>query len=239
MKIYSTIPYGQGMDECEKPEKKEPKDITEFYDMQEECEKNKKNLIDYHIHKIYYTIGKDKNIQSLKFEYMDRNTGEVKVLLDTVNSHIENENPIEITFTSLEEIKLIRFWVNNDDSLCGFSIETTDNQIKKIGFGEDTELIKDFNLEGGSCRILGFACHSNKERGITGMFCYYMPIKKYGLVVYGGILRLRAKIKKDSKFRDELMAKKDTLPENEKLILGVCDLPDTAFFPAALYLMSL
>ena len=69
---------------------------------------NKKNLIDYHIHKIYYTIGKDKNIQSLKFEYMDRNTGEVKVLLDTVNSHIENENPIEITFTSLEEIKLMQ-----------------------------------------------------------------------------------------------------------------------------------
>lgn len=235
----SSVVYGEGQDEnYDTKDQVVSEDITKLYDFSDECEKLKKNMWDYHIHKITFGIGTEQRIQSIKIDYKDRNSGEIKTLIDTENSHLENEKLSEIVFNDFEEIKLLRFWVKKD-RLIGFSIETNEGQIKKIGYGEDSELLKDKSLETNDYRIVGLSFHANKKFGITGMFFHYMHKSKYGRVIYNGILRLRAKLKKDTKFREDILAKKELLTDTQKLIFGVCDLPDTGFFPVACYLISL
>lgn len=53
-----------------------------------------------------------------------------------------------------------------------------------------------------------------------------------------GLLQLRSKLKKNPEFKTQLEAKKSSLNEKQRLILDICDLPDTSFFPICSYLMS-
>ena len=60
----------------------------------------------------------------------------------------------------------------------------------------------------------------------------------YGIVLNQGLIQLRSKLKKNETFRKEVETKKAILNEKQSLILETCDLPDTAFFPIASYIMS-
>ena len=226
-----SMEYGQGYNQIVGGEQD---DVTENYDFSSTL---KDEVLEYHIYKIEYSLNSNKYIQSLKMIYRNRNDGQLKALLDTINSNIKDEKEYEINFEEFEEITEVRFWVKNE-RLIGFSIKTNFDQIRKIGYGNDEELIKDDVIETGNNIIMGFGVQAGPKHGISSMYCYYMDKNQFGIVEYAGLLQLRSKLKIDQEFKKNLKDKKESLNEKQKLILETCDLPDTAFFPIVLYIMS-
>ena len=227
--LESTLEYGQG--HCRMIEmEKHNETATLNYD----CATDKGiEFLDFHLHKIYYKLRSNECIQSLKLIFKNRNDGHLETLLDTAP---EEEKPDEYQLDDNEEIREVRIWRKNE-SLIGFEITTSKDRHKKIGYGIDaSEKIKEF--EDGDKIIFGFGCHANKQYGVCSLYCYFMDKRKYGIVQNSGLLHLRAKLKKNPEFKNQLKAKADSLTPQQKLILETCDLPDTAFFPLASYIMS-
>ena len=190
-------------------------------------------FLDYHIHQIYYHLRSNECIQSLKMVFKNRNTGQLETLLDT---DPEDDKRDKFQFEDNEEIIEVRIWLKKE-SLIGFEITTNKNRNKKIGYGEENTIkIKEF--EKGDKIIFGFGCHANKQYGVSSFYCYFMDKRMYGIVLNQGLIQLRSKLKKNETFRKEVETKKATLNEKQNLILETCDLPDTAFFPIASYIMS-
>ena len=224
-----TLEYGEGYDQMVGGKEDE---LTTNYDY---YLNTKEKCMEYHIHKIIYTLNENNYIQSLQMIYKNRNDGHLEKLLDTISSHKDDEEKNEIIFEDFEEIILVRFWVK-DERLVRFSIKTNMNKIKMIGADVNDGLFKDDDIETEKKIIVGFGVHAGQKFGVSSMYCYYIDKKQFGIIEYEGLLQLRAKLKMDSKFRKEI-EKKD-LNEKQKLILDTCDLPDTAFFPVAFYIMS-
>ena len=209
-------------------------DITKNYDFSFSL---KEKVLDYHINKIIYSLNSNQGIQSLKMIYKNRNDGHLETLLDTVISHVKDEKENQIIFEDFEEIIQVRFWVRKD-KLIGFSIKTNRDKIKIIGYGNNEELIKDGNIETGKKIIFGFGVQAGLKHGVSSMYCYYMDKNQFGIIEYSGLLQLRAKLKVNPKYKAEMKEKKKHLNEKQKLVLETCELPDTAFFPIASYIMS-
>ena len=224
-----TLEYGEGYDQMVGGKEDE---LTTNYDY---YLNTKEKCMEYHIHKIIYTLNENNYIQSLQMIYKNRNDGHLEKLLDTISSHKDDEEKNEIIFEDFEEIILVRFWVK-DERLVRFSIKTNMNKIKMIGADVNDGLFKDDDIETEKKIIVGFGVNAGQKFGVSSMYCYYIDKKQFGIIEYEGLLQLRAKLKMDSKFRKEI-EKKD-LNEKQKLILDTCDLPDTAFFPVAFYIMS-
>ena len=224
-----TLEYGEGYDQMVGGKEDE---LTTNYDY---YLKTKEKCLEYHIHKIIYTLNENNYIQSLQMIYKNRNNGHLEKLLDTISSHKDNEEKNEIIFEDFEEIILVRFWVK-DERLVRFSIKTNMNKIKMIGADVNDGLFKDDDIETEIKIIVGFGVHAGQKFGVSSMYCYYIDKKQFGIIEYEGLLQLRAKLKMDSNFRKKI-EKKD-LNEKQKIILDTCDLPDTAFFPVAFYIMS-
>ena len=111
--------------------------------------------------------------------------------------------------------------------------------MKYLGDETKGQLCKDYLLSGKKKNVvLGFGANACKLLGVTSVYCYFMERKIYNIVSNGVYLELKAKLKKDPKFNKKAQNKKKSLDENLKLILNVCSLPDTAFFPIMFYLMS-
>ena len=225
-----TLEYGQGYDQVF--DRKED-ELTTNYDYYIET---KEKCMEYHIHKIIYTLNENNYIQSLQMIYKNRNNGHLEKLLDTITSHKDNEDKNEIIFEDFEEIILVRFWVK-DERLVRFSIKTNMNKIKMIGADVNDGLCKDDDLETEQKIIVGFGVNAGKKYGVSSMYCYYIDKKQFGIYEYDGLLQLRAKLKMNNNFKKEI-EKKDNLNEKQKLILETCDLPDTAFFPVAYFIMA-
>ena len=190
-------------------------------------------FLDYHIYQIYYHLRSNECIQSLKIIFKNRNTGQLETLLDT---DPEDDKRDKFQFEDNEEITEVRVWLKKE-SLIGFELTTNKKRSKKIGYGEENTIkIKEF--EKGDKIIFGFGCHANKQYGVCSFYCYFMDKRMYGIVLNLGLIQLRSKLKKNEAYRKELEAKKATLNEKQNLILETCDLPDTAFFPIASYIMS-
>jgi len=224
-----TLEYGEGYDQMVGGKEDE---LTTNYDY---YLNTKEKCMEYHIHKIIYTLNENNYIQSLQMIYKNRNDGHLEKLLDTISSHKDDEEKNEIIFEDFEEIILVRFWVK-DERLVRFSIKTNMNKIKMIGADVNDGLFKDDDIETEKKIIVGFGVNAGQKFGVSSMYCYYIDKKQFGIIEYEGLLQLRAKLKLDNKFRKEI-EKKD-LNEKQKLILDTCDLPDTAFFPVAFYIMS-
>ena len=227
--LETTLEYGQG--HCRMIEmEKHNETATINYD----CVGDKGiSFLDYHIHKIYYKLKSNEGIQSLKIVYKNRNDGHLETLLDTAP---EEEKNNEFEIDDNEEIKEVRIWKKND-SLIGFEISTNKGRSKTIGYGVDeSEKIKEFVP--GDKIIFGFGCHANQQYGVCSIYCYFMDKRKYGIVKNSGLIQLRAKLKRNPEFKSQKEAKISSLTPEQKLILEACDLPDTAFFPLATYIMS-
>ncbi len=169
----------------------------------------------------------------MKIIYKNRNDGHLETLLDTAP---EEEKNNEFELEDNEEIKEVRIW-KKKDRLIGIDISTNKGKSKKIGYGDDeSEKIKEFVP--GDKIIFGFGCHANKQYGVSSIYCYFMDKRKYGIVKNSGLIQLRAKLKKNPEFKSQIEAKISSLTPVQKLILETCDLPDTAFFPLATYIMS-
>ena len=230
--INVTLEYGQGYDEVEE---KDTTKRTKIYDVTSEV---KDKILDYHLHKIVYTLNANQTIQSLKFLYKDRFNGSIKALLDTTEGQKGNEKEEEIEFTDLEEIIQVFFYVSKEERLVSICIETNHGKTKYIGDYSKGELIRDYDLDTKNNVVIGFGVNANKNYGVTSMFCYILDKNKYGIFQYSGLLQLRAKLKTNKDFRANLETKKDSLNESQKLLLNTCDLPDAAFFPIVSYIMT-
>jgi len=211
----------------------ETDNLSRIYDIYPSC---KKKLLDYHIHKIVYSLNERQYIQSFKVIYKNRNNGE-EIVADSENSHVQGETEEEFVLQDMEEIIDVFFYYDDKDDLTSICLTTNRGNIKYIGKQGD-KYRKDTYLKGHQKIVLAFGITSSKQYGVTSMFCYYIDKKKYGVIQYIGLIQLKAKLAKDKEFHDKVEAKKGNLDEKLKLITEVCSLPSTAFFPIASYIMS-
>lgn len=228
--LEATLEYGQGYREMIRPNEDE---VTEIYDF---TSKFKEKVLDYHLHKIKYSLGAEQNIQSLTMIYKNRNDGQQETLLDTEKSKLKGTEE-EIEFEENEEIVDVYFYTTKDNILVSIMIKTNLGKIKYIGNKDKGELIKDRVLETENKIVLGFGVNAGKKHGVSSIYCYYIDKSKFGIIKYEGVLQLRGKLRVNQEFKNQVNSKKETLNEHQKLIYNVCDLPDTAFFPIASYLI--
>ena len=224
--LNATLEYGQGYSRM--VDMKED-DETKNYDCSRGLDEK---LIDYHIYKIGYKLKSNEGIQCLQLIFKNRNDGKPATLLDTAP---EETNKDYFEIEDNEEIIELRIWEKNE-ALTGLEISTNKGRSKKIGYGEEPTKIKEF--ESGDKIIFGFGCQANQKYGISSIYSYFMNKRKFGIVNNLGLLQLRAKLKQNSEFKAQLEAKKSSLNEKQRLILEICLLPDTSFFPISSYLMS-
>ena len=78
---------------------------------------------------------------------------------------------------------------------------------------------------------------ANKKR-VYSIYFYYTDRKKYNNIFSPSLLFLRVKLKINDEFKNRLETKKEEMDEKHKLILDVCNLPDTQFFPIITYLIN-
>ena len=228
----ATLEYGQGYNQMVGASKDE---VTENYDF---ASKLNEDVLDYHIHKIIYTLNDSQNIQTLKMIYKSRIDGKLISLLDTIVSHKQDEKENEIEFEDNEEIKEVFFYLTKEERLGAISFKTNLGKIKQIGNQGKAEAIIDENLKDGQHIVFGFGVNAGPKFGVSSIYCYYMDKNKYGIILYGGLLHLRAKLKRNPEFKKKMLANRASLNEQQKLILDTCDLPDAAFFPIISYIMS-
>ncbi len=236
-KIYEfapTLDYGEGY--CEMDEKDEAKK-SQNYDFTQQF---KHKVLDYHIFKIIYSLNDKQSIQSLKMIYKNRNDGHLETLLEA-GKKLEGKEETEIEFEEFEEISNIFFYLTKLKirSLAAICIETNYGKTKYLGNPDNGELTKDSNLDSHKNIVLGLGLNWCEAYGVTSMYAYFMNKNKFGLIQYSGLFQLRAKLKKDPNFKAKMGGQKSTLDERQKLILETCDLPDTAFFPIAGYIIAL
>ena len=192
----------------------------------------------YRPKKIIYQVKSNEYIQNLQMIYQNRDNGELLTLIDTEpDISLDAKDRIEIDLSN-DDIIMVRMWIL-DKRITGFEIKTNakTNNVKRIGY-EKGDLVKLKEFESEDKIIIGFGGHANKQYGVTSLYCYYMDKRFFGIVSYEGILNLRAKLKMDPEFKEKILANIDKLTDSEKLIFYTCELPDTAFFPCALYLMA-
>ena len=230
--INVTLEYGQGFDENRQ---KDETLKTKIYDC---TSKVRNKLLDYHIHKIIYTLNSEQTIQTLKCVYKSRYDGHSEILLDTTNGEAPEKKEEELVFGELEEIINILFYVSKNSKLVSICIETNQGMTKYIGDYSKGEVIKDDDLDNKKNIVVGFGVNANKKYGVTSIFCYIIDKNKYGIIKYMGLLQLRAKLKTNQKFKEQVESNKGALNSQQKLLADVCDLADVAFFPIASYVMT-
>ena len=235
-----TLEFGSGMNEMPLTKKDEEEPNKDIISVNYDCiSSRKEEILQYHINKIIYTLNENQSIQSLKVIYKNRNNGNLETMLDTIVSHRNDEKEEEIELEDLEEIDNVFFYIKKDQTLASICIETNLGNIKYIGNQDKGELVKAPEFEEGKRKIiLGFGVQAAPKFGVTSLYCYYMKKNIYGLYQYNGLLQLRAKLKNNPEYKKEIEEQKTKLNEKQRLINEVCNLPDTAFFPIASYIMS-
>ena len=226
----------------------EKEEVSEYFDFTQPFEieigdkmdySKTAEVLDYHIYQIRYTLNESQAIQTLEMVYKSRNDLSTKSLLKTINTPKSEKDVQIIDFDDTEEIIHILFYTHkNNKRLVALSMKTNLGNVKTIGNTGNAEIKNNEKINNNRNIICGFGGFSGNKYGVSSIYCYYMDKNKYGIVLHNGLLQLRAKLKKDEKFREQLIEKKSSLNEKLQLILDVCDLPDTAFFPIATYIMS-
>ena len=230
--INVTLEYGQGFHENRQ---KDETAKTKIYDC---TSKVGTKILDYHIHKLVYTLNSNQTIQSLKCIYKSLYDGHTEILLDTTEGEAPDQKEEEIVFGELEEIINILFYVSKEDKLVSICLETNQGNNIYIGDNSKGEVVKDDDLVIKKNIVVGFGMNANKRYGVTSLFCYIVDKNKYGMIQFIGLLQLRAKLKINQKFKEDLESRKEMLNSEQKLLVDVCNLPDAAFFPISTYVMS-
>ena len=243
--LKSSLEIGESYCKMRAPSEKEP--ISENFDFTQSFEKKVGEkmdysqtikVLDYHISEIHYTLNSNQTIQTLEMVYKSRNDLTSKTLLKTVNS--SNSEVQTIKFIDNEEIIEVLFYVHKDNKrLVALSFKTNLDKVKIIGNTSNGIIQNDEGVNNKNNIICGFGGYSCEQYGVSSLYCYYMEKNKYGIVLYNGLLQLRAKLRKDEKFKKTIIEKRSSLSEKMQFILEVCNLPDTGFFPVAGYIMSI
>jgi hypothetical protein len=231
--LCTTLEYGQGYNEMLPGGGDEI--LTQNYDY---TSKLGKNVTEYHITKISYSLNAFQGIQTLRTEYKNRNDGTTLVLLDTTKSQKKAEHESEIEFLDDEEIIDIIFYITPDNRLTALSLKTNKNRVKVIGKDTNGTAVKDDKIKTGNYVIFGFGVQAGKKYGVSSIYCYYMHKYDYGIVKTSGFLQLRAKLKANKNFHDLIETQKSSLNDKHKLILITCGFPDSIFAEVAAFLIS-
>ena len=133
-------------------------------------------ILDYKIKKISYILKENDHIDKIKFEYINKNDGTLKII-ETPTWEGTNSNEETFELEDDEEIKNIKIYLKGIKFL-GFEIITNKDKNKKIGFGEENEVNTQKDLENLSKVIIGFGFNSSKVHGVYSIRFYYIIKKK-------------------------------------------------------------
>ena len=114
------------------------------------------------------------------------------------------------------------------ERLIGFEIITNKGQIKKFGYGDDSQLITIPELENKENVVVGFEISADDKDGITGMCCYYLPKNKYMTFIHSGFFYLKAKLR-NKDYKKKIEGKIQKLDRKFQILYQTCLLPDYQF----------
>ena len=195
-----------------------------FYSNKYNYESRKEDFFNYSLRKIYYELRevKDDNnnttykrIQNLKLIFTNKE-GKEEVLLDTSDG---KDLPEKIELLDEEVIEYVVVYLKND-LLCGLDLTTNETKIfnksyiigTTSGDNIDNILVKDDNKI-----ISGIGCYANENMGVTGIYFYQMDKKYLTLLGSLGLRQLRAKVKQNKEFKDNIEKNKNNLDDALKL----------------------
>jgi hypothetical protein len=219
--------------------------VIPYYSTKFEYTPRGEKFFDYKLKEIHYELREDKDkegnmykrIQHLKLIFINKKMEE-EVLLDTSNG---KNLPEKIALFEGEVIEYANVYLK-DELLCGISLTTNESKILnksyKIGTtdldnDDDIQLIKK-----NKKIIVGLGCEANEETGINSIYFYLTPISNSHECGTFGLRQLRAKVKKNDVFNEEIDKMKNNLNEEEKIIYDICTFPDTLFFNILKYASS-
>ena len=202
------------------------------------------DFFNYSLRKIYYELREDKEnnitykrIQNIKLIFANKE-GEEEVLLDTSNG---KTLPEKIEFLEEEVIEYVIVYLKND-VLCGLDLTTNETKIYNksyiIGTTSGTS-VEDILVKDDNKIIAGIGCYANENRGITAIYFYQMDKKNLILLGSLGLRQLRAKIKQNKEFKENIEKNKNNLDDTQKLIFDISCFPDSIFFPILSFVNSL
>ena len=181
--------------------------------------KLEKNIFNYKISKIIYTLNSNC-IQSLKIIYKNRNDNS-SITVENDDCLIENKKKYVIIFPDNLEIKLLG--VEKEDK--GFTIQCGD-EIYDIGHKQNSESPKQkFNNQ----ILLGIEMKACPSFGISNLNFKLFDSIKFAIQFYDGFLQLRAKLKKNPNFKNKIFKDFNSFNEKQKLIINICNLSDLVF----------
>lgn len=196
-------------------------------------------FLNYTLKKLCYELKKDKEkvigIQNLKLVYLNLD-GEEEVLLDTSEGKYNYEKNNIIEFEDGEAIELLLVYVD-EKGLCGLDITTNKNESRVIGNNNTTarRVLEENGYEDKV--VIGLGCTANEQYGISSIFFYVVDKITFSIAQTYGIRQLRAKIKANESYKNELIELKNKLNNEQKLLSDVANLPDAVFFSVLKYVM--
>ena len=154
----------------------------------------------------------------------------LEVLLDTSDG---KDLPEKIELLEEEVIEYVIVYLKND-LLCGLDLTTNETKIYNksyiigttSGANTDNILVKDDNKI-----ISGIGCYANENMGVTGIYFYQMDKKYLTLLGSLGLRQLRAKVKQNKEFKENIEKNKNNVDDALKLTFDICCFPDSIFFP--------
>ena len=167
--IYTSLEYG-----CYRSEGNEYNEDEggKTYDI---CDELGSNIEDYRLKKICYSLSEKYNIIKIKMEYINKNDNTLKVLETPTYDGMDGKYE-EYELEDDEEIINVKVYVNNI-ILLGFEIISNKGKNKKIGFGEEFDVITEKDLEKGEKVVVGFGFNSSKKFGVYSLHFYYIDKK--------------------------------------------------------------
>ena len=167
--IYSSLEFGAFKSENEQYDEEVS---GKGYDITDEVGAN---ILDYRIKKISYILKENERIDKIKLEYINKKDGTSKIIETPSWDEVKgNEEAFELEDD--EEIKNIKIYLK-DIKLLGFEIFTNNGKNKKIGFGKESEVNTQKDLENGSKLIIGFGFNASKVHGVYSIRFYYIDKK--------------------------------------------------------------
>ncbi len=133
-------------------------------------------LLDYKLIKIQCQLMPNKSIAGIQFIYRNINDGQEIALIDIKSS---KNDLIEQEMVLNNEIIINLKVFLKDVLLIGFEATTNKNHSKKLGYGQDEELIIISDLENLDNVDVGFGVCYEKKLGVSSLYFHYMKRLDY------------------------------------------------------------
>ncbi len=157
--------------------------------------------------------------------------------MDTSEGKLHEFSEI-IEFEDGEIIESVIIYLKKE-VLCGFDITTNnitnENHQRSILIGDRSEDV--YRVPADNKVVIGIGCCANEQYGVSSIFFHRVDKLTFSISQTYGLRQLRAKIKKNPEFNEELEVLKSCLNAEQKLLCETCSLPDAVFFSVLKYVM--